>query len=274
MANPAHSGASVQSAEPGPGTVGKALEVLDAVAAHSNGIRFAELQAQSRYPKATLYRLVQTLVREGMVRHDPDTGLYALGMRLVRLAHVAWRQSSLAPIARPHLDQLSAEVGQTVHLAQLDHAQVLYVDKRNAAQPVQMYSEAGKVGPAYCTGVGKVMLAHVPTSDLDGLVSQQSFHRFTPNTLTDAPALLAELAQIRADGVGFDREEHEPGIICIAVPVLSRRGRLLGAMSVTGRADSMTEQDLAAYLPALRAAATRITEDTEAWRFPDAQGPA
>jgi DNA-binding IclR family transcriptional regulator len=253
--------------------VGKALEVLDAVAAAPAGIRFSELETQGRYPKATLYRLVQTLTREGMVQHDPDTGLYTLGMRLVRLAHVAWRQSSLAPVARPHLDRLSAEIGQTVHLAQLDHAQVLYVDKRNAARPVQMFSQAGKVGPAYCTGVGKVLLAHAPAREVDGLVSQQSFHRFTPATITTATDLRAELARIRAAGVGYDREEHEPGIICIAVPVLSGQGRCLGALSVTGQAAHMTEADLAEYLPALRAAAAWISEDTQAWRFPEMLEP-
>ena len=71
------------------------------------------------------------------------------------------RKVSLAQVARPYLDALSAEVGETVHLAQLDHGQVLYVDKRNARQPIEMFSQAGKVGPAYCTGVGKAMLAHL-----------------------------------------------------------------------------------------------------------------
>ena len=85
--------------------------------------------------------------------------LYALGVWLVRLAHAAWQQSSLAPIARRHLEQLNAELGETVHLAQLDGGQVLYVARVGAARPLEMFSEAGKVGPAYCTGVGKAMLA-------------------------------------------------------------------------------------------------------------------
>ena len=92
----------------------------------------------------------------------PTASTYALGVRLVRLAHAAWAQSSLAPLARPYLDRLSAETGETIHLAQLDQGQVLYVDKRNAARPVEMFAQAGKVGPAYCTGVGKAMLAYLP----------------------------------------------------------------------------------------------------------------
>ena len=143
----------------GDGTVGKALDVLDLIARYGRPVRFSELQEIAPFPKATLYRLVQVLLGQGMVAFDPDRGTYSLGMRLVRLAHTAWEQSSLAPIARPHLDTLSASVGETVHLAQLDNAQVLYVDKRNARVPVEMYSQAGKIGPAYCTGVGKAMLS-------------------------------------------------------------------------------------------------------------------
>jgi len=252
------------------GTVGKALEVLQAVAARPRGVRFADLQADSAYPKATLYRLVQTLLREGMLSHDADAGTYSLGMRLVRLAHSAWAQSSLAPVARPHLDALAAELGETVHLAQLDHAQVLYLDKRSAARPVEMFSDAGKVGPAYCTGVGKVLLAFAPPDRLEALIAQQSFHRFTPATITEPRALRAELAEIRAAGRAFDREEHEPGIICAAVPVLAETGRCAGALSVTGTTARMGLRDLDACLPALRRAAEGIARDMAAWRFPDA----
>ena len=102
------------------GTVGKALDVLDRVAEFNRPVRFVELLAASPYPKGTLYRLMQTLTREGMLVFDPDRQSYSLGVRLVRLAHAAWRTSSLAPIAHPHLDALAAETGETVHLAQLD----------------------------------------------------------------------------------------------------------------------------------------------------------
>lgn len=83
------------------GTVGKALDVLDMVASHGGPVRFTDLLSQSQYPKATLYRLLQTLTNQGMLAYDDASGTYALGVRLVRLAHAAWAQSSLAPIARP-----------------------------------------------------------------------------------------------------------------------------------------------------------------------------
>lgn len=251
------------------GTVAKALDVLDLVAAHGRPVRFSDLLDQSPYPKATLYRLLQTLVGQGMLAFDDDRGTYSMGIRLVRLAHVAWQQSSLAPIARPHLDRLSAEVGETVHLAQLDHAQVLYVDKRNALQPVPMYSQAGKVGPAYCTGVGKAMLAYVPETQLPPLLAQQSWHRFTPKTMATPEALMAELAMIRARGFAFDDEEHEPGIICIAFPILSSRGGVLGALSVTSTTARTDLGALARLAPTIREIAQTIAAETETWRFPE-----
>lgn len=260
----------LQSAERD-GTVGKALDVLEQVASHGAPVRFGALLEGSAYPKATLYRLVQTLTSQGMLAFDPDRGTYSLGVRLVRLAHAAWNQSSLAPIARPHLDVLSAAVGETVHLAQLDHAQVLYVDKRNARDPLPMYSEAGKIGPAYCTGVGKAMLAYLSEDELTPILAQQSYHRFTDHTLVSADEVRAELAHIRARGYGFDREEHEPGIICIAMAVRSETGRVLGAVSVTSSTARTSLEGLEAHAPELRSAVDQIARDLRDWRFPDRQ---
>ena len=260
--------ASHRPSSAGDGTVGKALAVLDQVAGFGRPVRFGELLATSPYPKATLYRFVQTLTSQGMLSFDPDRQVYALGVRLVRLAHAAWDQSSLAPIARPHLDALSAKVGETVHLAQLDHAQVLYVDKRNATEPVEMYSQAGKVGPAYCTGVGKAMLAFLEPGEQDRAIAQQSFHRFTEHTITSADALRSELADIRINGYGFDREEHEPGIICVAHPILNASGRVLGALSVTSTTQRTNLAALECLVPAIRVVATAIADEAGAWHFP------
>lgn len=253
----------------GDGTVGKALEVLDQVAAYGRPVRFSELLTQSQFPKPTLYRFLQTLTNQRMLAYDPEKQTYAPGLRLVSLAHAAWEQSTLAPVARPHIEALSQAVGETVHLAQLDHAQVLYVDKVNAAQPVEMYSQAGKIGPAYCTGVGKTMLAFSAPDLVEQAIAQQSFHIFTPHTLTGPDALRDELREIRGHGYGFDREEHEPGIICVAMPILSESGRVHGAISVTSTTERNNLAGLEAHVPILRETATQISREIHNWSFPD-----
>jgi len=252
----------------GSGTVGKALKVLDQIASHERPVRFTELLENSDFPKATLYRFVQTLLAEGMLSYDTERQTYSLGVRMVRLAHAAWTQSSLAPIARPYLIALSETIGATIHLAQLDGAHVLYVDKLNADRPIEMFSQAGKVGPAYCTGVGKVMMAFLSEKELKTILPQQSFHRFTPNTYGTQKELCAELDQIRARGFAFDKEEHEPDIICVALPVLTANDRVIAAISVTSTTSRTNLDDLQKLVPDMRDAAGKIAKETEFWRFP------
>jgi DNA-binding IclR family transcriptional regulator len=203
-----------------------------------------------------------------MLHYDAERQTYAPGMRLVRLAHAAWAQSSLAPVARPFVDALSAEVGETIHLAQLSEGQVLYVDKRNARKPVEMFSDAGKVGPGYCTGVGKAMLAFLPEEERENAIRMQSFYRHTPATLDTPDRLRADLDRIRAEGVSFDREEHEPGIVCIAMPILASTGRVMGALSITGSTQTQTLGGLESFRPALETTARKIAAAAEAWQFP------
>ncbi|MEO9818945.1 MAG: IclR family transcriptional regulator [Paracoccaceae bacterium] len=253
----------------GDGTIAKALDVLDLVAEMQRPVRFAEILAQVSIPKATLYRLFQTLTAQGMLQYDVDRQTYAPGLRLVRLAHSAWRQSSLAPIARPYIDKLAEKAGETIHLAQMDNGQVLYVDKRNASSPIEMFSQAGKVGPGYCTGVGKAMLAFMAQELQSQAIARQSYYAYTANTLTSPETLEAELVDIRAEGFAYDREEHEPGIICIAAPILSNGTRVIGALSVTTSVQRSSLKELKKLKPDLFETAQRIAEAATTWQFPE-----
>lgn len=250
------------------GTVGKALEILDQIAEFERPVRFSEILDISPHPKATLYRFMQNLTQLGMLSFDKERQTYAPGLRLVRLAHAAWRQSSLAPIARPHLDKLSQAMGETIHLAQLDRGQVLYVDKRNAKRPVEMFSQAGKIGPGYCTGVGKAMIAFLPEAEQQDAIDRQAFFAHTPNTFTNAESFRAELARIRAEGVAFDREEHERGINCIAAPIRAPEGRVLGAISITTSDQHKSLEELEGYKDSVLNTANDIAIAAQDWQFP------
>jgi len=103
----------------------------------------------------------------------------------------------------------------------------------------------------------------------DLAIGQQSFHRFTEHTLTSPAALRAELKDIRKNGYGFDREEHEPGIICIAMPILTDAGRVLGALSVTSTTGRTNLAGLESFEPLLRDTARKIARDASNWSFPD-----
>ncbi len=252
------------------GTVGKAMDVLETVASCGGPVRFSEIQARTPYPKATLHRLLHTLLDHGMLSHDPERGTYGIGLRLVRLAHVAWDQGSIAPVARSHIDRLSSRLGETVHLGQLDAGHVLYVDKRNARTPIRMFSQAGKIGPAYCTGLGKAMLAFLPDDELEDALQAQSFQRHTSATISGPEALRKELRSIRESGISLDREEHEERIICVAVPILSQAETPLGAISVTSSTLRHSLEELAGFAPELQSAAQEIAAKLQPWAFPEA----
>ncbi|MDX1737243.1 MAG: IclR family transcriptional regulator, partial [Alphaproteobacteria bacterium] len=227
-----------------------------------------DILEKSPFPKASTYRFLQTLTNQGMLSYNEETQKYHMGIRLVRLAHSAWKQASLAPIASSAIDKLSAQTGETIHLAQLDNGQVLYVDKRNAKSPINMFSDAGKIGPAYCTGVGKAMVAFLGEAQIEKIIAQQSFYAHTAQTLTTPEQLRQDLKEIRETGISFDREEHEPNIICIAVPILSDNGKVLGGMSITSSTTRMSLDQLAEYASDLKATAKEVAQLAANWQFP------
>lgn len=252
----------------GDGTVGKAIGVLDQVAGFGRPVRFTEVLAESDLPKPTLYRFIQSLTNQGMLVYDPERQTYAPGLRLLRLAHSAWAVSSLAPIARPFLDALSTQTGEAVHLAQIDNGQVLFIDKRRADAGFETLAQAGQVAPAYCTGVGKVILAFMNEESRNLAIQQQAFHSYTDATHTDAKTLEVELVTIRKDGVAYDREEHQSGIISIAAPILTARKRVIGAMSIATSTARHNLEGLEAFRPLLIETAAQIGTEAQSWRSP------
>lgn len=250
------------------GTVGKALQVLDQVADFKRPVRFSELLAHSPFPKPSLYRFVQTLTNQGMLHFDSERQTYSVGVRLMRLAHSAWRHNSLAPIAQTHLDQLAAIVAGAVHLAQIDNGHVLFVDKRIGTDQFETLAQAGRVAPCYCTGVGKAILASLSGQQRERVLEQQSYARYTPATLTSRSALEQELETIVTQGVAFDREEHERGIISIAAPILTQNRAVVGAVSIASSTAVHSLDDLKTFQPELLKTARLIGDEVEIWQAP------
>lgn len=253
------------------GTVGKALDILDTVVAFGRAVRFSEVLEKSAYPKATVHRILQTLTSQGMLSHDSERNVYVPGMRLVRVGRHAWNQSSLAPLALPFIETLANDVGETVHLAQMEESRVVFIEKKTPAEGFQTMARPGRRSPAHCTGVGKVMLAFMDEPRRQAALERLSFEQFTPATHAGPETLLAELAQIRADAVAFDREEHEQGIISIAAPIFGASNRVIGALSVVTSTFRMGLGDLEKFRPALSRTAAQIGSEAAVWSYPLAQ---
>ncbi|WP_204115558.1 IclR family transcriptional regulator [Shimia biformata] len=253
------------------GTVGKALDILDIVVAFGRAVRFSEVLEASPYPKATLHRILQTLTSQGMLAYDEERQVYVPGMRLVRIARHAWNQSSLAPLALPFIETLANDVGETVHLAQMENGRVVFVEKTTPSQGFQTMAQPGRRSPAHCTGVGKVMLAFMDDERRANALEQQKYEPFTPATHKGPETLLPELEQIRVEGVGYDREEHEQGIMSIAAPIFGSSNRVIGAISVVTSTFRRSPEELEKFRPALLRTAGQIGSEATVWPYPLAQ---
>src|SRR5882724_12814824 len=133
-------------------------------------IGISDLAKRLGVAKSTVHRLAVTLVADGMLEQNPDTGKYRLGLSLFRLGSLVRRRMNVSNEARPLLQELRERVNETVHLAVLDGAEIMYVFNLESTQAIRMRSDVGVRKPAYCTAEGQVLLAYQPTEVLDRVV--------------------------------------------------------------------------------------------------------
>lgn len=244
------------------GTLGKAMAVLEIVASSEQPPRFTDILGQSNQPRGTLHRQLSNLVEEGLLIARPDQS-YELGLKLLTFASRSWAGSEFRTIAEPHLKDLQSETGETVHLAVLRDVQVIYLDKFEGSQGLRLHSQIGNASPAYCTGVGKAALSQLDAKSLSERITAMKFQQFTEHTLRSAKALHAEIADIRKDGVAYDREEHEPGIHCVAAPIHSASRALYAGISITGPSFRISRAQLENWADLVRETADVIMKDLE-----------
>jgi IclR family transcriptional regulator, acetate operon repressor len=237
------------------GTLGKAVSLLELIAFAEKPMRFTDVVEACGQPRGTVHRQLSHLVAEGLIDHAADQ-TYAVGLRLLQLAAKAWSGNDLRSIAAPHLAALQEATQESVHLAVLNGGQVTYLDKMEGKQSLRMHSQVGKTSPAYCTGVGKAAL-----SLLAGIAAGVDFHRFTQNTLVTPEALIEDVSAIRKNGYGFDLQEHEIGIHCVAAPVRAPGRNFYAAISVTGPAYRVDLEQLRKWGPLVRETADKIAAE-------------
>jgi IclR family transcriptional regulator, acetate operon repressor len=217
------------------GTLGKAVAVLEAIALSDKSLRFTDLLTKVTQPRGTLHRQVSNLIDEGFLSVNGDQ-TYQLGVRFLKFAARSWSKNRFRETAEPFIHKLHDATGETVHLGVLSGVEVVYVDKVESRQVVRMHSQIGNASPTYCTGVGKAALSTFPDSHVRQLLERVEFKSFTETTHRNIETLLSELAVIRIHGFGFDRQEHEPGIHCVAAPIRSLQGNIAAGISVTAPA--------------------------------------
>lgn len=195
-------------------------------------LTLAQISRRTGVPRSSVHRMLERLVQLGWLRRD---GLqYRLGLRLFELGAAAIQQDRLHNVALPYLRELRRITGHTVHLAVLDGADVLYLDKMHGAFGVEIDTRPGGRRPAAATSLGKILIANAPAPLSVGMPVR------TPDGPIAAHSnrIRREHAAIRLRGVAFDREESIPRIACIGAPV-GAKGDVVGAVSICGPVDKM-----------------------------------
>jgi IclR family pca regulon transcriptional regulator len=186
--------------------------------------------------KSTAHRYIATLTALKYLQQDLATRKYRLGPRAVDLGLAAINSMGVTRIAAPALQALSDETGHTVSMSVLDGTDIVYVVRCRSAREgrlgIDLHLHIGSRLPAYCTSMGKVLLAYQPPERLPDLIDQMDLARRGPNTLTVREALLGALHRIRQAGWSANDEELAPGLRSVAVPVRDATGTVVAAINI------------------------------------------
>ncbi len=238
--------------------LGRGLAVLDCFITNPGPHSLVELSRQVRLGMPTTLRLIRTLEEAGYVRQDSGTKRYRLSWKMLQLQDVTTSILDYADLARRHLQDLAAALGEAVGMAVLDGTEVRHAIRVSSNRIISANIPPGAVFPPHATAMGKVLLAAVDPGVVREVALRHPFHRFTDTTVTDVDEFLNELCTVAEQGYAVSDAEWEPGLRSIAAPVRTRDGRVSAAVCALSVHPARTirtmEQD---YLPAvLRTAAT------------------
>ena len=213
-------------------TIAKGLAVLEWLVRQQQDCRVTDVAKTFGLARSNAHRTLQTLVECGWAERDEATSTYRPSLKLFELGSLVSAAADVTALVRPHLAELAQSTGETIHLAVLDGAEVLYLDKFDSPLPVAAYSRIGGRAPAYCVASGKALLAatrlDTPWPQLLGKLVAH-----TPHSITDFDALHAELLKTQERGYAENREEWRLGVCGVGAPVFNARGEAVAAIGMS-----------------------------------------
>lgn len=209
----------------------KGLKLLELLVASDKPRGVTSLARDVNLTKSNVHRLLSTLVGLGYARQVEQNGDYELTPKLWAMGVQVGSRIDIVKSARPAMEALAHETGETVHLSVLDGMEVLYLDKIESRQPIAAYTQVGGRAPAWCVATGKAMLANL-LSDVDGL--RPLLKPFTPHSIIDTGVLAREFAEIRQVGWAMNRGEWRDGVHGLAAPIRDAKGQTMASIGISG----------------------------------------
>ena len=214
-------------------TVDRALDILLCFRQDEPVLSFTQITERISVPKSTAHRLLTTLERKRFIIRDKTTRKYQLGFRFIEIASMVLQDADFQRWTQLYLQRLSDECGETVNLAVLDDADVIYLQVIEGPQRVKLAARVGQRLPAFCTASGKAFLAYLPNDEVSRILDE-GLPKYTENTPVSFTDLSEELRLVRERGFAISEEEFEKEINAVAAPILDINGCPVAAIAIVG----------------------------------------
>lgn len=228
--------------------------LLDALAGEEGGASLKALSAETGLHPSTAFRILASLIEHDFVARD-EHGLYRLGPHLLRLAARARVGVDMRAAARPEMEWLRDQVGETVNLTVRQGDEVVYVERVTPNRMMRVEQLIGSRAPLHVTAVGKLMLGEAGAQAIRDYARRTRLPAYTANTRSDMQALLEDVGVSTARGYALDDEEAELGVGCIGALVRDAAGAAVAGLSVS----APMERRRAEWVALVQEAARRIS---------------
>jgi IclR family KDG regulon transcriptional repressor len=240
--------------------VDRALDILLCFSQDGPVLSLTQIAEQVEMHKSTVHRLLATLEGRRFVHRDKATGLYRLGFRFIEMASLVLQDVDIRRWAQPYLQQLSAECGETIDLAVLDGAHVIYLDVVESPQRVKIAAAVGQRLPACSTASGKAFMAHLPDDEVRKILGK-GLTKYTEHTLLSIEDLYEDLRLTRERGFAISEQEFENDICAVAAPILDANSYPVAAIAIVGPSYRLPREHMLTLGRSIRATTDAIAHD-------------
>jgi DNA-binding IclR family transcriptional regulator len=241
--------------------VERTLAILEAVARREAGMTNSEISRKLEIPKSTASYLLRTLEQCGYLRREADTGHYRLGLKVLSLSRGVQIGRDIKEASAAVAKRLAERSGLTVHIAILDHGEMVYIEKVESPGFIQTSTWVGKRMQVSSTGVGKAIAAHLSEGEIEAILKEHGLKKRTAKTITTQARFLAELEKVHERGYAVDDEENSLGARCVAAPIFDSFGKPIAGIGLSGTTSQINRACLAKVAEMVQEAAKKISQN-------------
>ena len=239
-------------------SLARGLAVIQAFSQRRHHLTISQVSTTTGLSRAAVRRCLYTLAKLGFAGSD-DNRHFFLRPRILALGHSYISSMPLATAAQPVLEHISHLLHESCSIATLDGVEIVYIARANVTRIMSIDLGVGSRLPAFCTSMGRAILANLPPEELESVLSRVEFKRYTERTITNPAKLTQALRQIRRDGYSIIDQELEHGLRSMAVPIQNPNGKVVAALNIGAHAQRVSIQEMQTkFLPHLRAAAQEL----------------